>query len=156
MRVGKSLADLPAVNRPAQIASSPLKRCRETAAPLASNLDLAVEIALEVGEIPTPRRLAASERPAWLRAALSGAWSEIRGDLDYEVWRRAVADAVSQRPQTAIFSHFVAINAVVSLLEGSDRVTVFRPDHASVTVLEVEGGKLSLVARGDQAVTGVL
>jgi broad specificity phosphatase PhoE len=55
-----------------------------------------------------------------------------------------------------VFSHFVAINAVVSLLSGSDQVLLFRPDHTSVTTLAVDEGRARLVARGDEASTGVL
>ncbi len=56
----------------------------------------------------------------------------------------------------AVFSHYVAINAVMSLLEGEDRVLVFRPDHASISTLGTDGSTLSLVSRGREASTGVL
>jgi broad specificity phosphatase PhoE len=55
-----------------------------------------------------------------------------------------------------VFSHYVAINAGMSLLEGEDRVLVFRPDHASITTLGTDGRRLSLVSRGREASTGVL
>ena len=55
-----------------------------------------------------------------------------------------------------MFSHYVAINAVVSKLLGEDRVLAFRPDHASITVLETDGVTLRLVSRGEEAVTSVL
>ena len=55
-----------------------------------------------------------------------------------------------------VFSHFVAINAVVSHLEGQDQVIVFRPDHTSRTTLRLDGDALKLVERGPEAVTGVL
>jgi hypothetical protein len=42
------------------------------------------------------------------------------------------------------------------VITGDDRVIGFRPDHTSMTVLAVEDGAISLVARGDEAVTGVL
>jgi broad specificity phosphatase PhoE len=91
-----------------------------------------------------------------LREAFQGRWSEICGDLDYEQWRRRAADSLLVRGGTAVFSHYVAINAVMSLLEGEDRVLVFRPDHASITTLGTDGRKLSLVSRGREASTGVL
>ena len=43
------------------------------------------------------------------------------------------------RGDTAVFSHYVAINAVVSHLLADDRVLAFRPDHTSITVLETDG-----------------
>lgn len=147
---------LPAAERPRAVVSSPLRRCRETAQPLADALGVAVEIEPAVGEIPSPAALSLAERPEWLRSAFAGVWADIRGDIDYEAWRRQVADAVARRPNAAIFSHFVAINAVLSVITGEDQVIGFRPDHTSVTILAVANGAITLVARGDEAVTGVL
>ncbi|MHB8528932.1 MAG: histidine phosphatase family protein [Caulobacteraceae bacterium] len=152
----KALLALPAGDRATSVVSSPLRRCRQTAEPLAAALGLAVDIDPAVGEIPTPRDLAHDRRGPWLRTALAGQWADIAGDLDYEAWRRAVCAAVAGRPGAAIFSHFVAINAVVSLLAGEDRVIGFRPDHASITILELGGGGLELVERGAEAATAVL
>jgi broad specificity phosphatase PhoE len=117
---------------------------------------VAVEIDPRVGEIPTPSSLSLAERPAWLREAFTGPWSGIAGDIDYDEWRREVAKAAASHPGAAVFSHFVAINAVVSVILGHDRVIGFRPDHVSVTTLEVGGGALALMALGGEAVTGVL
>ena len=39
---------------------------------------------------------------------------------------------------------------------GEDKVIVFRPDHTSMTTLEVGDGGLRLVQRGPEAQTGVL
>ena len=56
-----------------------------------------------------------------------------------------------------MFSHYVAINAVVSPADrATTRVLAFRPDHASITVLETDGGELPLIEKGREAVTGVL
>ena len=146
----------PQPERPRLVVSSPLRRCRETATPLAEALGILPEIDARVGEIPTPRALSAEERPLWLRTAFLGTWGAIRGDLDYEAWRTAVAQSLVARGGTAVFSHYVAINAVVSKLLGEDRVLAFRPDHASITVLETDGVTLRLVSRGEEAVTSVL
>jgi broad specificity phosphatase PhoE len=152
----EALLALPPEQRPTRVVSSPLKRCRETAQPFADALGVDVTIIPAVGEIPTPANLTLAERPAWLRAAFEGTWGQIKGDLDYETWRKEVADAVAGLPGTAVFSHFVAINAVVSHLEGLDQVIVFRPDHTSRTTLSLDGDALKLVERGPEAVTGVL
>ena len=150
------LAALPDGERPTTVVSSPLRRCRETAAPFADILAVAAEIVSDVGEIPTPAALVSADRGPWLRQSLAGRWADIRGDIDYEFWRRRVFDAVRARPGAAIFSHFVAINAVLSILEGDDRVIAFHPDHTSITVLEVAAGQLRLVTRGREAATSVL
>ena len=76
------LMGLPAPQRPSRVVSSPLRRCRETAAPTAAALGVDLEIDPSVGEIPTPSGLSAAERPAWLRQVFQGRWSEVRGDLD--------------------------------------------------------------------------
>ena len=154
--IAERLMALPAAERPRAVVSSPLRRCRETAQPTADALGVAMQIEPAVGEIPTPAALSLAERPEWLRSAFTGTWAEIEGDIDYQAWRRGVAEAVSRRPDAAIFSHFVAINAVMSLITGDDRVISFRPDHTSMTTLAVGDGAISLVARGDEAVTGVL
>ncbi|MEO8812252.1 MAG: histidine phosphatase family protein [Caulobacteraceae bacterium] len=155
-RAADALMALPTADRPTRVVSSPLRRCRETGGPLAEALGVNVEIDPAVGEIPTPAALSLAERPAWLRNALAGRWSEIVGDLDYEAWRRGVAEAVARRAGTAVFSHFVAINAVLSVLSGEDRVIGFRPDHVSITVLESGPDGLVLVDRGAEAATHVL
>lgn len=150
------LLSRPVSERPRAVVSSPLARCRETALPTALALGVEVEIDAGVGEIPTPDALPAEARGEWLQQAFRGVWSEIEGDLDYEVWRNQVAQALYLRGDTAVFSHFVAINAVVSLLTGQDRVVSFRPDHTSITILETDGKSLTLIEKGREASTGVL
>lgn len=150
------LLSRPAGERPLRVVSSPLNRCRETALPTAEALGVEVEIDARVGEIPTPAALGAAARPAWLRKAFEGTWSQIEGDLDYSAWRTAMVASLAARGDTAVFSHYVAINAVVSHLLGDDRVLSFRPDHTSITVLETDGTTLTLVEKGREATTGVL
>jgi broad specificity phosphatase PhoE len=150
------LLALPRDHRPRRVVSSPLRRCRETAEPTAQALGVAVEIDPVVGEIPTPQALHPSERGSWLRQVFQGTWAEIEGDLDYDEWRREIVGALRARGDTAVFSHYVAINAVVSHLLGEDRVLSFRPDHASITVLETDGSALTLLEKGREAATGVL
>ena len=150
------LMALPAPERPSRVVSSPLRRCRETAQPTARALGVEAEIDPAVGEIPTPSALSAAERGPWLRQAFQGRWAEIQGDLDYDLWRREIAQSLVRRGGMAVFSHYVALNAVVSSLLGDDRVLAFRPDHCSITILETDGERLTLVAKGAEAATGVL
>lgn len=150
------LLSLPADERPAKVVSSPLRRCRETAEPMAAALGVTVEVDALVGEIPTPAALAAEARGPWLRKSFGGTWADIEGDLDYEAWRRDIAASLVGRGRTAVFSHYVATNAVVSLLLGDPNVLAFRPDHASITVLETDGEALAIIEKGREATTGVL
>ncbi len=150
------LLSLPEADRPKRVVSSPLRRCRETAIPTAEALGVEIEIDAKVGEIPTPKNLTTEDRPAWLRAVFQGKWKEVEGDLDYEAWRAETAASLIARGDTAVFSHYVAINAVISSLENDERVLVFRPDHASITTLATDGATLTLVEKGREASTGVL
>jgi broad specificity phosphatase PhoE len=150
------LLSRPVGERPSLVVSSPLRRCRETAQPTAEALGVTAQIDPAVGEIPTPRALSAAERGPWLQGAFQGTWKAIQGDFDYDVWRGQLAASLVARGDTAVFSHFVAINAVVSSLLGIEDVLAFRPDHCSITVLETDGKTLRLIQQGAEAATGVL
>ena len=153
----QALLALPDAARPLRVMSSPLRRCRETAQPFAEAIGAAVVVEPRVGEIPSPSALSQEERGPWLRNAFQIGWTEVKGDIDYDLWRRAVGEALSEQAvNTAIFSHFVAINAALSCVTGEPRVLTFRPDHASITVFEFAGGQLRLVERGPEAQTQVL
>ena len=162
--VGKSQAEaardylmsLPEADRPQRVVSSPLRRCRETALPTAEALGVELEIDPAVGEIPTPAALTTEDRPGWLRSVFQGKWKDVEGDLDYDAWRGDIVKSLHARGGTAVFSHYVAINAVMSHLDGDERVLVFRPDHASISTLETDGDGLTLVERGREASTSVL
>ncbi len=152
----KSLLALPQAVRPIRVVSSPLRRCQETARPFAAAIGATLEIDPLVGEIPTPRGMAADARGPWLRKAFTGRWSEIEGDRDYDAWRREVTEAVASRPGAAVFSHFVAINAVLTTLAGEPQMITLRPDHASISTFALEDGRLRLIERGREASTQVL
>ena len=139
---------------PLPIVTSPLRRTRETAAPLERHWRFTARIEPAVGEIPSPMEDPVT-RGEWLRGVMAGVWSAQAGDL--ELWRQDVADALLalHRP-TVVVTHFVAINVAVGIAEGDDRVIGFAPDHCSVTVLDIEDGALRLVRRGAQRATQVL
>lgn len=142
--------------RPTHVVSSPLRRCRETAEPLARTLGVELVIDPRVGEIPTPAALSHEERPAWLKQAFEGRWDEINGDLDYVAWTQGVAAALREHAGAAVFSHFVALNAAVGVATGQGEVMAFRPDHCSRTVFEIDGDRLILVEKGREAQSQVL
>jgi broad specificity phosphatase PhoE len=81
-------------------------------------------------------------------------WSNL--DPNLKVWRREVIEALcSWETDSVVFSHFIAINAAVGHATGDDRVVSFRPDNASITILETNGNNLFLIERGAEAVTEV-
>ena len=138
---------------PLAMISSPLKRARETADPLRALQPGKLQIDERVSEIPSPG-LGLTERGTWLRQVMAGSWSGQSADL--KAWRQALLDClIGQQEDCVIFSHFVAINVAVAAAEGDDRVIVFRPDNTSITAFETDGSKLTLIRRGDEAVTTV-
>lgn len=137
---------------PLTVISSPLRRCQETAAPLATRWGATVRIEPGVAEIPSPDGIPMGERVPWLRAAMQGTWTAL-GDR-YTAFRDGVAATLLALPDdTVVFSHFVAINAAIGAAIGDDRVVIRSLDNCSVTVLDVIAGRLQLVEGGHEADT---
>ena len=141
--------------------SSPLRRCRETAQPLCELWACVATVLPAVAEIPSPAIDSAARRE-WLTDAMRGRWRDLNdrhqpGSIDYVQWRGRVVDALLALPHDCVvFSHYIAINVAVGAAQERDEVVCFRPDHASVTVLDADGGRLRLVELGREAQTGVL
>lgn len=134
---------------PRPIVVSPLRRTRETAAPLERRWGVSALVDPTVGEIPSPVT-AVEERGAWLDHALHARYPELEPMV--HDWRRALLDRVlAMTEDTVIVTHFVAINAVVGAAEGVDDVTSFLPANTSVTEVEVLDGALAVVSRGAEA-----
>jgi len=133
--------------------SSPMTRCQETAAVYGELSGAPITIEPSVTEIPTPSDV--EDRRTWLRALMAGEWSEAP-DL-VQAWHRDLLSTIQTLPdKTVVFSHFIAINAIVGHLSGATSVTVFRPNYCSVTTLERQGEDLTLVEQGDSLDTRVL
>ncbi|MEH6488396.1 histidine phosphatase family protein [Hyphomonas oceanitis] len=132
---------------------SPMLRCRETVLPFERRMGLVAQVAPEVSEIDTPDDV--GDRVTWLRTLMSGDWDA--GSHDFTAWRKAMLAFVSGLPgETVVFSHFVAINALVGLIDQDSRVVVFRPGHCSVTRLKRQNGVLSVAEYGSESATRVL
>jgi broad specificity phosphatase PhoE len=146
---------------PAPIYSSPLRRCRETALPLCELWRREAAVLPSVAEIPSPPVDRAAKRE-WLTAAMTGTWSELQqnapaGSIDYLDWRRSVVEALQALPHDCVvFTHYIAINVAVGAVQRREDVLCFRPDHASVTVIDADTHGLRLIELGNQAQTGVL
>ncbi|HEV2369034.1 MAG TPA: histidine phosphatase family protein [Acidimicrobiales bacterium] len=140
------------------IVSSPLRRARSTAAALEKVWGVVATVDPSVGEVPSPPGAsgALSRRGEWLAAIMRSQWDDPAVPDDLRVWRAGVIDALMRTDGDAVFtSHFVAINAAVGEAVGDTRVTCFRPDYCSRTILDVEGGALRLVELGGEASTSV-
>ena len=137
---------------PLPVLTSPLLRCRQTAAPLATtwNVDPAVEPG--VAEIPSPEGVPMGERIDWLRTAMQGTWAGL--GARYVAYRDHAIDVLTALPSdSVVFSHFVAINAAIGVAIGDDRLVVRSLDNCSVTVIDVVDGALQLVESGHEADT---
>ena len=83
---------------------------------------------------------------------MSGHWRD--QDEALLAWQRELVNCLTEMTaDTAIFSHYVAINAAVGAATDDDRVLIFRPDNGSITILETDGVELRLVQRGAEAAT---
>ena len=135
------------------IITSPLLRCQQTAEPLAQMWKMVPQVHVEVSEIPSPKGVAMSDRIVWLRQAMQGTWSDLGSD--YVAYRDCITDFVRGiQKDTVIFSHFIAINAVIGGVLGDDRLVIRSLDNCSVTIFERDAtGNLSLMQGGHEADT---
>jgi broad specificity phosphatase PhoE len=132
--------------------TSPLQRSRETAAPFEKLMETHARIEPAVGEVITPPGI--EDRGVWLKGVMAGRWNGLGPQFDD--WRGKVLAAIDRlQDETAVFSHFIAINVVAGLLAGDDRVVIFKPAHCSITKLARVGGNLQIAELGAEAVTVV-
>jgi broad specificity phosphatase PhoE len=70
------------------------------------------------------------------------------------VYRQAISDCVASIDvDTVIFSHFIAINAVIGAATNDDKVVISHLDNCSVTTFDVTDGELTLIELGGEADT---
>jgi probable phosphoglycerate mutase len=146
--------DLPAAiaERAEQLVSSPLIRARETALPLAAAFSLERRIEADYGEIPWREGQTVLQRVEELDQVRGARWSEI--DAQWRDWRARLIDRVfSETGDVIVVSHFVAINVLVGLATGDDRMLITRPANTSVTEFTLSAaGKFEVVSLGAQIV----
>ena len=134
----------------AALITSPLARCRETVAPTEAQWGRQARVEPRVAEIPVPAHV--TDHRAWLTGVMTGHWHDVHVGDDLRGWRQSIAETLlGLTEDTLIFSHFVAINAAVGVAQGADKVTVFSPGHASITILESDGRQLRVVELGNEA-----
>jgi broad specificity phosphatase PhoE len=137
---------------PLAVLTSPLRRCRQTAAVLCERWSVAPLVDESIAEIPSPTGVAMAERVSWLRAAMVGTWTQL-GE-PYTTFRDGVVARIrAVDHDTVVFSHFVAINAVIGACLGDDRLVIRRLDNCSITVVDVGTAGLELVEGGHEADT---
>jgi broad specificity phosphatase PhoE len=135
---------------PLPILSSPSRRARQTAAPLARLWDVTPGIDARIGEIPLPPDSGFRNHSQWMKYASTRRWPDMHESL--QSWREQVLEALLHiGADTVVFSHFVAINVAVGHALRDDRVTCFQPDNCSCTVLDCDGQDLRIVELGPEA-----
>ena len=138
---------------PVNLYSSPLNRTQETASPLADLWQEGAIITPELSEVPSAG-LDLGNRRAWLTNVLEGKWSQQSEQL--QGWRSTILDFTRNQTKDAVFvTHFVVINAIIGAIEESDDVVVFRPNHCSITKIQLSGDTMSLIEKGQVADTVV-
>lgn len=140
-----------------QIISSPMRRCRETAAPYAEACGRAPTIEPRVSEVvSSPGTL---DRRAWLlenfpwRGGDARLWPTLAPEL--HAWRADMLGFVRGLSEdSAVFSHFIAINVIVGAALGREETIVCKPGYASIAELEIAGGEIKLVKHGAEMIIG--
>jgi len=128
-----------------RLISSPLKRARETMAPLARALDIPVSVSRDFREIPTPVPLA--QRQSWLRQFMRRRW-EHQDDTLF-AWRDGLLGAATAlQGDSVIFTHFLVINTIVGFAMERSETLIFWPDNGSITELRSGRGRLEVVSLG--------
>ena len=140
---------------PLAVVSSPLLRCQQTAAPLATQWDVMPRIEAGVAEIPSPEGVPMAERIEWLRVAMAGTWTQL--GPRYIAFRDGVMTALTNIAtggvDTVVTSHFIAINAAIGAMLGDDRLLLRSLDNCSVTIVTFHDGLFQLVETGEEADT---
>ena len=139
---------------PLPVVVSPLRRTRETAAPLLARWAVAPVVEPAVGELTAPPDVG-PDHATWLRTLMAGVGADHPEVVD--PFRARVLGAIRAiRADTVIVTHFLAINAVVGAATADDRVVCCTPTHCSRTVVDLDvAGGLHVVELGDTGGTDV-
>lgn len=156
----------------AALYSSPLRRCRETATPLAERLGLTVNIVSDLREVrlgdvitlPVDGDLEALSRSLHERqnqivrvAGATGSWDDIPGSESSKALRQRVVaalDAIAAKhigERVVAFAHGGVINAYVAEVLGLERDFFFPAANTSITVVRVAGQRRVLYVLNDLA-----
>jgi 2,3-bisphosphoglycerate-dependent phosphoglycerate mutase len=145
------------------VLSSPLRRARETAEVVGSELEIDVEVVDELMEYDArsdyyiPVEELRETRDHHWRAMIEGRWEEIGGEDPDRFQRRVVpcVDAVVERfpgGRVAAVCHGGVINVYLAALLGLERHLWFEPGYTSISrVAAARTGERSLVTLNETA-----
>jgi broad specificity phosphatase PhoE len=142
------------------VVSSPMRRCRETADAFLRVRGGTALIVPRVSEVAAPvgvadRRAWLAETFPWRDGMARRSWADV--DPALRAWRDAVVAWVrAVERDCAVFSHFIAINALASAALERDETIVCRPGYASITEFALDAGRLRLVKLGAEMDSGAV
>ena len=140
------------VTREYRLISSPLARARETAAPIAKQLNRQVVLESALAEISTPVIL--KKRKLWLRNLMKEKWKEQGTTI--RSWRANAFKCVSELQHPSIlFTHFLLINSIVCEIKKHEGTVYFWPATCSVTHIKLTGDGLKLITLGEEMKSNV-
>jgi broad specificity phosphatase PhoE len=150
----RAAAEVLAPLGPLPVVVSPLRRTRETAAPLLARWSVDPVVEAAVGELTAPPDVR-TDRATWLRTLMAGTGAD-HPDVMGPFRTRVLRAIRALRADTVVVTHFLAINAVVGAATDDDRVVCFTPTHCSRTVVDLDNrGALHVVELGDSGRTDV-
>ena len=133
-----------AADPPDALLTSPLRRARETAEPLADTLGMPVEVVADLaeydaaaGEYIPIEELRAAKDERWY-ATIEGRWADV-GGVDPAVFQRQVVPAfeavIARFPgqRVAVFTHGGVLNVYLAHLLGITTPLWFHPEYTSVS-----------------------
>jgi broad specificity phosphatase PhoE len=149
-----AMADRIAPLGPLHLLMSPLQRARETAGALEARWGTMGIVDPSVGEIPAPVE-DLEQRHAWLQQAMGSTYTDL--GPRYRSWRTMVSAVLLHlHVDTVVVTHFVAINAVLGVATGDDRVMSTPIGNGSVTVLDHDHDSFEVVEIGSADATTVV
>ena len=141
-----AMADVLGPLGPLPIITSPLQRARQTAEALERHWGTMALVEPCVGEIPAPTDDLA-ERHVWLQQAMGSTYADL--GPRFTSWRTMVAAFLLHlRADTVVVTHFVAINAVLGVASGDDRVMSSAVGNGSITTLDHDHDHFEVIEVG--------
>lgn len=139
-----------------RVITSPLRRTRETAAPIAEALACETVVRVEVAEVFDPS-MPAEQRRNMIGPFMAGRWSEQPEPL--REWRdrlvaalhEMAAEAEAAEQDLVVVSHYIAIGVAIGAAMDDDRVVPVPMANASITSLRREGDRFALIEAASTA-----
>jgi 2,3-bisphosphoglycerate-dependent phosphoglycerate mutase len=162
-RQAERLAAWLAADAPAALLSSPLRRARETAAPVAEVLGLPVEVVdglaeydAAAGEYIPIEELRAAKDERWY-ATIEGRWADVGGvdPREFQAQVVPVVESVIARfpgRRVVVFTHGGVLNVYLAHVLGLDAALWFHPEYTSVSrVQAARSGQRSVATLNETA-----